>query len=120
MGPDEYDQGVDMSMVEAAFGSIVKRMPGMAEALFRGGWSGLLTVTPDWHPILDRVEGIDGLYCAVGFSGHGFKESPMIGVAMAELITQGRATTIDISMLGLDRFREGKLMSSRYRVKVLA
>ena len=120
VGPDEYDQGVDMSMVEAAFGSIVKRMPGVAEALFRGGWSGLLTVTPDWHPILDRVEGIDGLYCAVGFSGHGFKESPMIGSAMAELITQGRATTIDISMLGLDRFREGKLMSSRYRVKVLA
>ena len=94
-------------------------MPDMSQALFRGGWSGLFTVTPDWHPILDRVEGIDGLYCAVGFSGHGFKLSPMIGVVMSELIT-GQATSIDISMLNLNRFKEGKLLSSRYSMNVLA
>ena len=66
------------------------------------------------------MEGIDGLYCAVGFSGHGFKESPMIGLTMAELITQGKASTIDISMLNMRRFNEGKLMRSRYTMQVLA
>ena len=70
--------------------------------------------------MLDRIEGIDGLYVAVGFSGHGFKLAPMIGLTMAELITQGRATTIDISMLGLGRFAEGKPLSSRYSMAVLA
>ena len=59
--------------------------------------TGLFTTTPDWHPILDAVPGIEGLYCAVGFSGHGFKLSPMIGVTMAELIVEGIAKTIDIS-----------------------
>ena len=117
---DEYNQGVDMPVVEEAFKSLVSRMPGMSQALFRGGWSGLFTTTPDWHPILDRVEGLEGLYCAVGFSGHGFKLSPMIGIAMAELVTQGRATTIDISMLGLSRFKEGKPLGSRYGMSVLA
>ena len=120
VGPDEYNQGVDMPVVEETFANLVRRMPGMAQALFRGGWSGLFTTTPDWHPILDRVKGIEGLYCAVGFSGHGFKLSPMIGVVMAELITQGRATTIDVSMLGLERFKEGKLLRSRYSMQVLA
>ena len=120
VGPDEYNEGVDMSMVQKVLENLGRRMPGMSQALFRGGWSGLFTTTPDWHPVLDRVEGIEGLYCAVGFSGHGFKLSPMIGVAIAELITQGRATTIDISMLGLDRFREHRTLHSRYRMSVLA
>lgn len=119
-GPDEYNQGLDMPMVEQAFTSLAKRIPGMASALHQGGWSGLFTVTPDWHQIMDKVDGIDGLYCAVGFSGHGFKESPMIGLTMAELITKGRATTIDISMLNLNRFKEGNLMKSRYTMQVLA
>jgi len=120
VGPDEYNQGVDMVMVQAAMAGLAKRIPGMAGARFRGGWSGLFTITPDWHPVLDRVEGIEGLYCAVGFSGHGFKLSPMIGVVMAELITQGKATSVDISMLGLNRFKENSLLSSRYSMAVLA
>ena len=118
--PDSYNQGVDMPMVERGFKGLVKRMPGMAQAVFRGGWSGLFTTTPDWHPVLDRVDGIEGLYCAVGFSGHGFKLSPMIGVVMAELIMEGQATSVDISMLDLGRFTEGRLLSSRYSMQVLA
>ncbi len=118
--PDTFNQGVDMPMVEATFEKLVKRMPGMAQALFRGGWSGLFTTTPDWHPILDRVDGIDGLYIAVGFSGHGFKLSPMIGVVMSELITDGKATSLDISEMTLQRFSEGRLIRSRYSMQVLA
>ena len=117
--PEDYNQSVDMPMVERTFQSLIKRMPDMSQALFRGGWSGLFTVTPDWHPILDKVDGIEGLYCAVGFSGHGFKLSPMIGVVMSELIT-GQATSIDISMLNFNRFKEGNLLSSRYSMNVLA
>jgi sarcosine oxidase subunit beta len=118
--PDDYNQGVDMPVVEETFTNLARRMPCMSQALYRGGWSGLFTTTPDWHPILGGVNGIQGLYCAVGFSGHGFKLSPMIGVAVAEIVTQGRATTIDTSMLGLDRFEEGRPMTSRYGMSVLA
>ena len=118
--PETFNQGVDMSLVENTFEKLTKRMPGMAQALFRGGWSGLFTVTPDWHPVLDRVDGIDGLYLAVGFSGHGFKLSPMIGVVMSELITEGRATSVDISQLNLARFERGQHMHSRYSMQVLA
>ena len=117
---DTYNQGVDMGVVEDAFGKLVRRMPAMSQGFFRGGWSGLFTVTPDWHPILDRIEGIQGLYCAVGFSGHGFKLAPMIGVTMAELILEGRAKTVDIAPLRMSRFREGELLRSRYRYNVLA
>ena len=118
--PDSYHQGVDMSSVEESFDKLVRRIPDMSQGFFRGGWSGLFTVTPDWHPILDRVEGIRGLYLAVGFSGHGFKLSPMVGVVMAEMVLEGRARTIDLSPLRLSRFAEGDLLHSRYSYNVLA
>ncbi len=117
---DVYDQGVDMARLPDVLGSLAERMPAMADAGFMGGWSGLFTTTPDWHPILDRAPGIEGLHCAVGFSGHGFKLSPMIGTVMAELIVQGQATSVDISRLGFDRFERGELISSSYRYRVLA
>ncbi len=118
--PDNYNQGVDMPLVEESCNRLIKRMPGMRDALFRGGWSGLFTVTPDWHPIMDRIDGIDGLYVAVGFSGHGFKESPMIGLSVAELIVHGQASSIDISMLDAKRFGENRQLKSRYGMAVLA
>ena len=117
---DTYNQGVGMDAVAEAISKLALRIPAMADSYFRGGWSGLFTTTPDWHPILDRVPGIEGLYCAVGFSGHGFKLSPMIGKTTAELIAHGQASSIDISPLRYSRFAEGDLMSSSYRYRVLA
>ena len=117
---DAYNQGVDMSAVADSRCKLVRRIPAMADCYFRGGWSGLFTTTPDWHPILDRLPGIEGLYYAVGFSGHGFKLSPMVGKTMAELILHGQASSVDISPLRYSRFAEGDLMSSSYRYRVLA
>ena len=117
---ETYNQGVDMDVMADALGRLTNRIPAMSDAYFRGGWSGLFTTTPDWHPILDAVPGIDGLYCAVGFSGHGFKLSPMIGVTMAELIVGGVSSSVDISPLRFSRFEEGDLLESSYRYRVLA
>ena len=117
---DSYNQGVDENTAEEAIGKLIKRIPAMSEGYFRGGWAGLFTVTPDWHPILDKIPDIDGLYCSIGFSGHGFKLSPMVGLCMAELITEGTATSLDISSLRLSRFENGNTLGSKYRLKVLA
>ena len=117
---DSYNQGVDENTAEEAIGKLIKRIPPMSEGYFRGGWAGLFTVTPDWHPILDKIPDIDGLYCSIGFSGHGFKLSPMVGLCMAELITEGTATSLDISSLRLSRFENGNTLGSKYRLKVLA
>ncbi len=117
---DTYDQGFDVADAASAMSRLVRRMPAMSESYYRGGWSGIFTTTPDWHPILDRVPGVEGLYCMVGFSGHGFKLAPAIGQAMAELILDGRSTSVDLSPLRFSRFEAGDLISSRYRYRVLA
>ena len=118
--PDVYPQGLELSEAAIARGKLARRIPGMADAYYRGGWSGLFTTTPDWHPVLDAVPGVGGLYCGIGFSGHGFKLSPAIGKAVAELVVEGRARDVDLTPLRFTRFAEGDLLESSYRYRVLA
>ena len=118
--PDVYPQGLELAEAAIARGKLARRIPGMADAYYRGGWSGLFTTTPDWHPVLDAVPGVGGLYCGIGFSGHGFKLSPAIGKAVAEMVVEGRARDVDLTPLRFTRFAEGDLLESSYRYRVLA
>jgi len=61
-------------------------------------------VTPDSYPIVDRV-GPDGLFVAVGFSGHGFKLSPEVGRLLAEYVATARRPE-ELEALRAARFRE--------------
>ena len=87
-------------------GRLAKRFPRMADAQPRGGWSGAYDVTPDSYPILDRF-GPDGLFVAVGFSGHGFKLSPEVGRLLAEFVATGRRPE-GLEALQASRFEEGR------------
>ena len=60
------------------------------------------------------MDGIDGLYLATAFSGSGFKIAPAVGTCMAELITEGRAKTVDIEAFSLRRFAEGRTVDTPY------
>src|SRR5690606_18076735 len=71
--------------------------------------AGLYEVSPDHHAILGRC-GVEGLYLANGFSGHGVMHSPAAGHALAEIILDGMSRTIDVSQLSIDRFAKGELI----------
>jgi len=117
--PELFAARPTQRFIQDVWTRLVRRIPVMADAEYTTGYAGLYTSTPDSHPIMDKVEGIDGLYICTGFSGHGFKLSPMVGVLMAELMLEGKATTIDITTLRMSRFREGKLNKPSYGFKVL-
>lgn len=118
--PDSYNQKPSMDYLENVWKRLANRIPDMVDGELFTGYAGLYTTTPDLHPVVDRVDGIDGLYICTGFSGHGFKLSPAIGVVMAELILEGSAKTIDISPLRMSRFVEGDLNTTSYKFKVIA
>ena len=117
--PDEYDRKPGMDYIERMWGRVAKRIPGLEQAEYFTGYAGLYTNTPDGHPIIDKVDGIDGLYICTGFNGHGFKESPAVGKLVAEMIMDGEAASIDISSLGMDRFRDDALHDIGYASKVM-
>ena len=118
--PEVFAQRASPGFIRDIWLRLARRIPPVADAELAAGYAGLYTNTPDSHPVLDRVDGVDGLYLCSGFSGHGFKLSPMVGALMAELIGDGRAVTMDISPLRLARFAEGNLNRAGYGFDVLA
>jgi len=89
-------------------GSAAKRVPALADAGITGGVTGVYDMTPDARPMLGKVQGRQGLVLAAGFSGMGFKISPAVGEALAELIVAGAATRVDLAAFRPGRFAEGQ------------
>ena len=86
----------------------VYRLPLLESARVVRQMAGLYEVTPDAHPIMCQSRDVPGFYVCAGFSGHGFQHSPAAGRVMSEIILDGAAKTVDVSMLDLERFREGR------------
>jgi sarcosine oxidase subunit beta len=102
----------DYSCIEKIVPLAVRRVPAFADAEVnpRRCWAGMYEVTPDHHAIIGRAPGIDGFYLANGFSGHGVMHSPATGKIVSELILDGAPRLFNASMLGAERFAEGKLL----------
>jgi sarcosine oxidase subunit beta len=106
-----YDLYVDWAGLPRIATLASHRLPQLSAARFGGkAWAGLYDVSPDDHAIMGPVPPVDGLYCAIGFSGHGFQHSPATGRLMAELLLDGRTTGIDITPLSIGRFASGELL----------
>jgi sarcosine oxidase subunit beta len=110
----ETDLGrVSKEFVYNAIDRICLRMDGMEEGALHSTHVGRDGITPDQRAIMDKA-GPDGFYIACGFSGTGFKLSPAVGVCMTELILDGSAKLVDISLLNLGRFARGELLQGEH------
>lgn len=77
------------------------------------GWAGQYEVSPDDCAILGEAIGVPAsgrVFEAHSFSGHGVMHSYSAGIALAELITQAKFSTIDAGSLSARRFDGGKLL----------
>jgi sarcosine oxidase subunit beta len=74
----------------------------------RGGWAGVITMSMDGKPIIDRHPSIDGLYFFTADGGSSFKTAPAIGRTFAEWIVDGVPSTIDPRPFRASRFVEGE------------
>ncbi len=108
-----FDERLDWSQLSRLISAVTYRLPALEAARIQRGWAGLREMTPDELAIVGPVPETEGFFVAAGFSGHGFMHAPAIGKLMAELILDGRTSTMDISALSLDRFRTGHLSPER-------
>ncbi len=102
--PDHYVRDVDGKWIARAGLALAQRLPALGESVFHRGVTGLYDFTPDDQPIIDGPFGVAGYYVAAGFSGLGFKSAPATGLGMAELILDGRASSVNIAHLRYLRF----------------
>ena len=110
--PDRpFDTPVDDDWIEAVVGKARARVPSLdGVAIDRSGsWAGLYEMSPDKHAIVGAAPGCSNLYLVNGSSGHGVMHAPALGHLLAEIILDGKATTIDTHALRPERFAEGDL-----------
>jgi glycine/D-amino acid oxidase-like deaminating enzyme len=105
--PDTFDESVDEPYVASCRAALGARWPRLAHGPMRGGWAGMIMMSPDGRPIIDRL-GPDGLWGMLGDSGTSFKTSPAIGRCLAEWIVTGKPVTADLHPFRASRFAEGQ------------
>jgi sarcosine oxidase subunit beta len=105
-----YKTHFDRGFIEKILTRAVDRVPVFEELEVNPSraWAGLYEMTPDHHPVLGAAPGVDGLYFANGFSGHGVMHSPATGKILADLILKGSTDLIDAKLLDYARFAEGR------------
>lgn len=93
--PTAADVARTIAIVSAA-------LPALAAAPLARVWAGLLDLTPDALPVIERAPEVDGLVVAAGFSGHGFGIAPTTGLLLRDLALG------DPPRLPLDAFRRAR------------
>jgi sarcosine oxidase subunit beta len=113
-GPLDLESGfnlnIDYKAMAEASENAIYRVPVLEKARIARGWAGLYEISPDHHAILGEVREVKGFILANGFSGHGFQHCPAVGKVISELIVDGKASTIDLSPLSIERFEKGELI----------
>jgi len=93
---DEEWMGAVLAEVVRCFGIEVGRSSVLES------WAGLYPSTPDQHPIIDRTEA--GMIVVGGFAGLGLMHAPAAGLLSAELILDGKISSVNAADVSLARF----------------
>jgi FAD-dependent oxidoreductase domain-containing protein 1 len=113
--PESHDFEVQHELFDGVLWPLLAaRVPGFEALRVQRSWAGHYDMnTLDANVILGAHPAVDNLLFANGFSGHGLQQSPAIGRALAELVTDGRFATLDLEAFGWQRVLEGRPLVER-------
>ena len=110
-GYNSYAQRGNLPVVEDVCEGGMALMPAIGRARILRNWGGLLDMSMDGSPIIDRTP-TQGLYLNAGWCYGGFKATPGSGFVFAHLIARDAPHPAAIH-LRLDRFRSGHLIDEK-------
>lgn len=104
-----FDTRLEPEWVESVAALARRRVPALERVPIdiRACWAGLYEMTPDRHALLGPAPGCPNLFLACGSSGHGVMHAPALGHLLAEIMSEGAASTLDAAALRPSRFAEG-------------
>jgi sarcosine oxidase, subunit beta len=106
-----FDASVDPEWVKQVTGMAYQRVPALRRVPVDESacWAGLYEMSPDKHAILGPAPGCPNLFLVNGSSGHGVMHAPALGQLLAEIMSDGSASSLDVHPLRPTRFAEGDL-----------
>ena len=110
-GYNSYAQRGNLPRVEDVCANGVAMIPRIGRLRVLRSWGGLVDMSMDGSPIIDRTP-IEGLYLNAGWCYGGFKATPASGWCFAHTIASNRPHSLNASYR-LDRFAEGQLIDEK-------
>jgi len=110
-GYNSYAWRGNMPIVEDVLEEGMAIWPGLGRIRMLRQWGGLMDMSMDGSPIIDRTS-VDGLYLNAGWCYGGFKATPASGWCFAHLIARNEPYPV-AAQLRLDRFASGALLDER-------
>lgn len=104
-GYNSYASRGNLPIVEDVCESGMAIMPMIGRARLLRSWGGIMDMSMDGSPIIDRTP-VDGLYINAGWCYGGFKATPASGWCFAHLLATGRPHET-AAAYRFDRFRTG-------------
>ena len=105
---NSYAQRGNLPMMEHVMEAGMALMPMIGKARVLRGWGGIMDMTMDGSPIIDKTP-VDGLFFNGGWCYGGFKATPASGWCFAHLIATG-APSEHALKLRMDRFETGHVL----------
>jgi sarcosine oxidase subunit beta len=110
-GYNTYAQRGNLPAVEDIIEGGVALWPGLGRLRLLRHWGGLIDMTMDGSPIIDRTP-IDGLYLNGGWNYGGFKATPASGWCFAHLIAREEPHALNAAFR-LDRFAAAAVIDEK-------
>ncbi|MBE3638850.1 sarcosine oxidase subunit beta family protein [Mangrovicoccus algicola] len=110
-GYNSYAQRGNLAVVEDVAEGGMALMPMIGRARLLRSWGGIMDMSMDGSPIIDRTP-VEGLYLNAGWCYGGFKATPASGYAFAHLLATGRPHET-AAAYRLDRFARGQLIDEK-------
>ncbi|GAB1380412.1 sarcosine oxidase subunit beta family protein [Pararhodobacter aggregans] len=96
----------NLPMVEHVMEAGMTLMPMIGRAKVLRSWGGIMDMSPDGSPIIDKTD-TEGLFVNCGWNYGGFKAVPASGWCLAHLMATGAPHPV-AARFRLDRFRTGR------------
>ncbi len=110
-GYNSYAQRGNLPVVEDVCEGGMALMPMIGRARLLRMWGGIMDMSMDGSPIIDRT-GIDGLYFNGGWCYGGFKATPASGYCFAHLLAKDEPHPT-ATAYRFDRFRTGRMIDEK-------
>ncbi len=107
-GYNSYAQRGNLPCVEETCEEAMALMPALGRLRMLRSWGGIMDMTMDGSPIIDRTP-VEGLYLNAGWCIGGFKATPAAGLCLAHLMARDEPHEV-ATAYRLDRFATGRLL----------
>jgi sarcosine oxidase subunit beta len=107
-GYNSYAQRGNLPCIEQTCEEAMALMPAIGRLRMLRSWGGIMDMTFDGSPIIDRTP-VEGLYLNAGWCIGGFKATPAAGLCLAHLMAKDEPHPV-ASAYRLDRFATGRLL----------